>query len=171
MYLYIFYKILFSCAFYCCGNIQSESLKLFPVGKKKIISWTVCKTNIFAGVRCVCMRQQPWGSMVERNVARPSERSWRAGRWNLRGHHPHPLTARTNLGIELWTWGQELSTLERNDGKPACLPWTHRQRRGRATVGPGRQGRMLPGPQQWLGAGRLLSVCAVSLNPKWHFSS
>lgn len=34
MFLYIFYKIQFSCAFYC-ENIQLESLKLFPVGKKK----------------------------------------------------------------------------------------------------------------------------------------
>lgn len=151
----------FSCVYYSCTNIQLESSKLLPV-VKNIISWTVCKTSNFAVV-CVGARQ---------TEARLGERSWRAGRWNLWNHCPRPLTVRNILAVELWKWGGELtSSLERKDGKLACLPWTHRQSRGRAEAEPWRQGWMLPGPQQWLGARRLLSVCAVSLNPKHQSSS
>lgn len=177
---YIQYNVIFLC-FLLLWKYSVRTFEFISCWKKKITSWTVLKTNIFGGVWarvCIRQKQQPWGLMVERNAARESERSWRAGRWNLSSHHPRPLTVRTILAVELWTWGQELSKLERKDGKPACLPWTHRQRRGRAEVEPGRQGRMLPGPQQWLGAGRLLSLCAVSRNPnatflvpKWHLFS
>lgn len=108
----------------------------------------------------------------ERDAARLSERS----KGELSGETSGALscfpwlwgrscsrTLKVRKGVDIWVHKPKL---ERKDGKPVCVPRAHRQRRGGAAAGPGRQGWMLPGPQQWFGAGRLLSVCAVSLNPE-----
>lgn len=170
----------FSCAFYCCGNIQLKSLKLFPVEKNDHFLNPTQNKHFGTHERvCAHVKQQSStaatrldGGERERDAARLSERS----RGELSGETSGALscfpwlwgrsccrTLKVRKGVDIWVHKPKL---ERKDGKPVCVPRAHRQRRGGATAGPGRQGWMLPGPQQWFGAGRLLPVCAVSLNPE-----
>lgn len=193
-----------SCAFYCCGYIQLESLKLFPVEKYNhflrdtqthILRIHTCECYTKRGGRLWAPSHKRLSVLVRRWKIREltcQNSGSKTDIWNskkqisnerLDSSLPYLFSQSTAYTVttkrltcsekletrkreESWHLGAEQKAdLERScDGKPARLPRTHRQGRGGEAASPGRPGWVLPSPQQWLCAGLLLPVCAVSIN-------